>query len=104
MLLINSSNVIQTVVTNPLQDPIYVNDATVNVTIYDSAGDELSGETWPQQLDYVAASDGVYRKTFAPFVNLIENENYTIKADIVGSDGLTLECNQVKKAQKASCC
>ena len=46
---------------------LYVNDATVTITVVDASGAELSGETWPHTLDYVAASNGNYQ------ANLNEN-------------------------------
>lgn len=42
-------------------DDSYVNDATVAVSIKDADGANLSGETWPVILPYVAGSDGKYR-------------------------------------------
>ena len=99
MLLINSSNVLELPnLTNPLASPIYVNEATVTVAILDSAGVELAGVSWPQNLPYVAGSNGTYRETFAPFTALKDGETYTIVFDIVGADTKTL---QIKKREKA---
>ena len=105
MLLINSSNVIElNPLTNPLTDPVYVNDASVTVTILDSAGAELVGVAWPQALPYVAASDGIYRETFAPFTELKEGETYRLVFNVVGLDGLTLETSKREKAQREITC
>ena len=102
-LSIGSSTVVQHVVTNPLQVPIFVNDAAVTVTIFDSAGVELVGESWPVTLDYVAASDGVYRKTFSPFINLIEGEIYDVVIEVLGTDSLEDRCTSKHRAIQASC-
>ncbi len=55
-----SDNVVEVV---GLVDPAgaYVNSATVEVTLLDSAGAQVAGETWPVACAYVAGSDGVYR-------------------------------------------
>ena len=102
-LSIGTSTVIQYVVTNPLESPIYVNDAAVVVTIYDSDGVELVGESWPVTLDYVAASDGIYRKTFSPFVNLVEDELYSVVIEVLGTDSLEDKCTSIHRAIEASC-
>ena len=36
--------------TNPNADPIYVNDATVVVTVYDDDDVEVTGQSWPLTL------------------------------------------------------
>lgn len=99
----DNSTVIQHTVTNPLLDPIFVNDATVTVTIFDSAGVELAGESWPVALPFVATSDGVYRKTFSPFVNLVLGEIYKIVINVVGTDSLESECISKIRATKRIC-
>jgi len=38
----------------------YINDATVEVTMIDDAGAELTGETWPVTLTYESGSNGNY--------------------------------------------
>ena len=79
----------QAVITNPLVNPIYVNDAVVTVTLLDAAGAEVVGETWPLTLDYVAASNGQYAKTVNPISGVTAGENYTVKLSAVGADSLT---------------
>jgi len=39
----------------------YINNATVEVTLVDDDGTEVSGETWPLNMGYVAASNGDYQ-------------------------------------------
>ncbi len=41
----------------------FLNSATVTVTIVDKGGVEVTGQTWPLAMDYVASSDGIYRGT-----------------------------------------
>lgn len=41
----------------------YLNAATVSVTLVDADDAEVTGETWPLTMSYVAASNGVYRAT-----------------------------------------
>ena len=98
----NSTSVTHTV-TNPLQDPIYVNDATVTITILDSTGAEIPDEFWPVQLPYVSGSNGVYQKTFEPFNSLVAGQVYTVIINTIGSDGLIGECKSYEKATNKSC-
>jgi len=65
----------------------YVNDATVTVTLTDRAGNEVSGETWPVTLSYVAGSDGKYRGTLSDSLSLSANRRYTAKVTADGGAG-----------------
>lgn len=99
-----NSTTISYTVTNPLQDPIYVNDATVTVTIQDSNGVDLPDETWPFVLPYVSGSDGIYRHTFDPFTSLVVGELYTVIINVDGADGLQSECKYRTRAVERQCC
>lgn len=61
----------------------FINNATVTVTIKDTDGNEVIGETWPFAMDYVAASDGDYRAFVSEDLELIANTRYIayIEAD-----------------------
>ena len=91
-LYLRGSTVVEHIVTNPLVVPSYVNDATVTVTIKDSKGVDLVGPTFPVNVPYVAASEGVYRYTFVSLPNLIAGEIYQVIFNVVGSDSLEDEC------------
>ena len=100
---LDNSTVIEHIVTNPLAVPIFVHDATVTVIIQDASGVDLPGESWPVELPYVAGSDGVYRKTFEPFINLVEGAKYTVTINVVGLDGLKSECISIQRAITRIC-
>lgn len=61
----------------------YLNAATVTVTLKDSAGVNVTGETWPLALAYVTSSNGVYRATLKDTLSLTANARYvaTVIAD-----------------------
>ena len=61
----------------------YINDAVVTVTLTDSSGTEVVGETWPKAVSYVSNSDGVYRTTLPDTLSLTGGELYraTVNAD-----------------------
>lgn len=63
----------------------YENAATVQVTITDSDGDEVVGETWPKTMPYVSGSDGNYRVTLASSLLTDLDNNYS--AVITADDG-----------------
>lgn len=57
-------------------DDSYINNATVSVTIVDSDDTEVGGATWPITLDYVAASNGIYRALIPFGITITEDEEY----------------------------
>lgn len=61
----------------------HLNAATVTVTLKDSAGVNVTGETWPLALAYVTSSNGVYRATLKDTLSLTANARYvaTVIAD-----------------------
>lgn len=61
----------------------YLNAATVTVTLQDSAGVNVTGETWPLAMTYVTSSNGVYRATLKDTLSLTANARYvaTVIAD-----------------------
>ena len=71
-----------------LSDGTYQNDATVTVTLYDSAGVEVTGESWPLSMAYVSASDGDYKATLADTLGVTENKKYRAVVTAVASSGL----------------
>lgn len=75
-----------------LQDVIdpgnYLNSATVTVTLVDSEGTEVSGETWPLTMVYVGSSDGIYRATLNDDLGLTLGDQYTAKVSANGGAGL----------------
>ena len=100
-LYIDDSTVIEQTVTDEDGDP--VNTATVTVTIYDCETDtEIPDEAWPVTLDYVAASDGVYRKTFDPFTSLEAQKQYKVVTPIDAGSSQT-SCTKVQTAE-VKCC
>lgn len=65
----------------------FINDAMVSVTICVSDGGvpgaEVAGQTWPTTMDYVAASNGLYRALLEADVELTAKSKYiaVINAD-----------------------
>ena len=62
---------------------IAINDATVTVTVMDSSGVEVTGETWPLTMDYISGSDGNYQAVLTDTLPLIARRAYVaeINAD-----------------------
>lgn len=55
----------------------FINDATVTVTLKDSSGSNVAGQTWPTTMAYVAASDGVYRAIMKDGLSIAAEGEYT---------------------------
>ena len=79
-------------------DGSYINTATVVCTLKDASGSNVSGQSWPLTLDYVAASNGKYSGTLEDGLSLTEGENYT--AEITITLGSTVV--EIKKILEAA--
>ena len=53
-----------------------VNNATVTVSLFDSADVAVTGETWPKPMAYLANSDGVYSATLSNAMAVTANARY----------------------------
>lgn len=58
--------------------PSYYNNATVVATLYDSAGREVAGQSWPTTLTYVPSSNGDYDGTLQDDLAIGERSGYTL--------------------------
>lgn len=65
----------------------YLNSATVTVTVVDSDGNEVSGQTWPTTMSYVSGSDGNYRGTLQDAMVTTASELLTAQVTADGGAG-----------------
>lgn len=72
--------------------------ATVAVTIMDSDGVEVAGETWPKALSHVSA--GTYRAILSEDIAIIPGQRYTLVFTAAGSGGAAGERVVVAVAEK----
>ena len=63
----------------------FVLDATVTITLLDDAGAEVTGETWPLTMTFVAASDGNYRAVMDEAIVVIVGHQYTAQVTAISS-------------------
>ena len=63
----------------------FVNTATVECTLYDQADVEITGESWPLSMGYVAASDGIYRATLKDTLGFTAGQ--LVRAIVTADDG-----------------
>lgn len=79
-------------------DNSYVNDATVAVSIKDDAGNNVTGETWPVALSYVAGSNGKYQANIAATLGISVGDIVTLffTATAVGLDAEWQENREVR--------
>ena len=68
-------------------DSSFINDATVTVTLVDSTGTEVTGETWPLAMSYVSSSNGKYQATLTDSLSLSKG-TYTAQITANGGAGL----------------
>jgi hypothetical protein len=80
----NTNNLELNGLKSDLED-VYIDTATVTVTILDDAGVEVTGEGWPQNMSYVTNSNGNYVLSLTHSVNLTSGKHYTAVIDADGS-------------------
>jgi hypothetical protein len=88
VLNVGNSNLIEIVLQDEV-DASYINSATASITIVDTSGNSISGETWPVSLAYVASSDGLYRATLSSSIGIVSGQRYVgeITATASGNTG-----------------
>jgi hypothetical protein len=52
----------------------FENGATVTMTLYDSTGTAVTGQSWPATLTYIAASSGNYEGTLDDGLSLTDGQ------------------------------
>ena len=67
---------------------LFINTATVTMTLQDSTPADVAGQVFPAALTYVAASDGTYQGTLEDTLSLTTSEQYTLIVDIDAGAGL----------------
>ena len=65
----------------------YINNATIEATVKDAAGANVSGQTWPLTLSYVTSSNGVYRGVLDAALVVAVGDRITVEVDIDGGSG-----------------
>ena len=82
---------------------VYLNSATVIVTLLDDYGEEVGGQVWPLAMDYVTDSDGTYRATLSSGLDLVANKKYkaVMQATFAGNTA-QWRCNVFSKVR--TCC
>lgn len=74
----------------------FLTAASVTVTLKDSTGANVIGDTWPKTLTYLASSNGVYRCTLLHALALVAGRRYTAVIVADGGAGLyasfTVDC------------
>jgi hypothetical protein len=65
----------------------YLNAATTTCTLKTAAGVNVTGQSWPLTMTYVASSDGVYRATLPYTLGIAASARYTLHLDIDAGAG-----------------
>ena len=65
----------------------WINDADVTVTLKDSSGVNVTGDSWPLTMSYVTGSNGVYRATLVDTLSVTPNASYTALLSVDGGVG-----------------
>lgn len=81
LVYIGNTNIVELSGLKSAVEGSFVNDATVTVTVKDKDGANVSGQTWPADMDYVAGTDGLYRGILEDDLALTEGELYAAHID-----------------------
>jgi len=68
----------------------YINDAAVTVTLVDKNDVQVSGETWPLTMGYIAASNGNYRSILTDTLSATLSNGVELIAQITANAGAGL--------------
>jgi hypothetical protein len=79
LLYIDNSNVVELTELTNSATGLAITTATVTVTLYDSAGVVVTGQTFPAAMSHVSA--GTYRATLEDDIVLVENRQYVAHID-----------------------
>ena len=85
---IANSNILDLIGLKSAVEGTFINDATVTVTVKDSAGADVAGVSWPVTMAYVAASNGDYRATLSELITFLHKKNYRAFIEADGGAGL----------------
>lgn len=81
-VFVANTNVLEIIGLKSAVEDTFINDATVEVTVKDADGAEVSGQTWPTAMAYVATSDGDYRAILEHDLALTDKAKYTAEISI----------------------
>ena len=87
-LLIANDNLIKLVGLKNEVTGLFVNDAVVTATLFDSLNNEVPGQTWPVTLVFVTASNGDYQATLQDTVQITAGIFYRLQ---INADGQGLQ-------------
>ena len=89
VIYISSDNLIEVTGVLNVATNTYLNSATVTVRLVDAAtSSDISGQSWPLTLTYVAASNGDYRGTLSDDLVISGSQNITAQVTVDGGAGL----------------
>jgi hypothetical protein len=80
-----NTNLLELIGLQNATDGSFIDGATVTATIVDASGAELSGQSWPLALAYIASSSGNYRLALPDSLPLIAGRKYI--AHVHADDG-----------------
>jgi len=87
-LFIDNDNVLALIGLKNYVTSVYINDATVTATLYDAAGVEVTGQTWPVTMAYASGTDGIYRATLEYDLTVTTEQVYVAHVEVDGGSGL----------------
>lgn len=100
-LFLDNSNVIKMPLLTNSATGLADTGASMSVTLLDSSGTEVAGETWPVSMAHAGA--GEYRATLASAITIAVGEVYTAKVVATGSGGQTGRWNCRLRAEERWC-
>lgn len=89
VLYVESKNLIIVDGLYDVENETFENAATIEVTLLDSSGSEVSGETWPTNATYETDSDGRYVAVIDSDVSISVGSSYVAKVQVKIESELT---------------
>jgi len=87
IIYINNDNLLSVENLKNAATDVYINDATVTATLKNSAGGNVTGQSWPLTLAFVSSSNGDYKGILEDGLTLTEGTTYTALINVnAGND------------------
>ena len=100
LIYLNNDNLLSVSGLKNASSGSYMNNATITATIKDSGGVNVSGQTFPVTLTYLADSDGNYHATLENTLSMADGTIYKATISATSSSGLYAEWEMEIKATK----
>ncbi len=101
-IFIDNDNILEVTILNSVTNQS-IDDATVQVTVYDEDEAPVTGQAWPTTMTYAPGSAGVYRAALKAEIPFVRADKYTAVISIETIDSITAKKTCRMVAAESDC-